>query len=300
MNSLAEKTASQNQNPMSHAELIVPEYDSQEWSDLSTDAIKETFKKHGAILFRGFKGDVDRLAALTDRFCHSYMTNPNADRMPISKEKQINTVNTSHVLFELHAERHQTPLSPDICWFYCNQAPDTIGETTYCDGALLVEHLSKKTRNLLMQKEMWYHGIIPLSDVTGLWDVKTLDELRQVMDEKKLNHIYEINGETVLQRYSVPFLKKSRYSDKPAFVSFLLFSRYMFGQKNYPTFENYELIPDEISDEIRNVGAQLTVYHKWQNTDLLMLDNTRFLHGRNKIDPLSKRDIWTRFGFASF
>jgi len=31
-----------------------------------------------------------------------------------------------------------------------------------------------------------------------------------------------------------------------------------------------------------------------------MLDNSRFLHGRNPVAKLEEREIWTQFGYANF
>jgi len=81
-----------NQTKTSYAELITPEHDCQEWRDLDTTKIKNTFKKHGAILFRGFEGGLDQLVTMSDQFCDSYMINANTNRDKISKEKRVTVV----------------------------------------------------------------------------------------------------------------------------------------------------------------------------------------------------------------
>lgn len=287
--------------PMSHAELITPAFEGQQWSDLDDDHIKALFKEHGALLFRGFAGNIDQFSALTDRFCESYMINPNAGRNTVCAEKKIETVNKKFGPFELHAERHQTPPTPHICFFYCNEAPLTMGETSFCDGELLVSILRDELRDMLLGRELWYHAPVNPMTVMGLMEVDNLDDLQQALVEKKLDHIYHINGDRVSETYETPVLHKSAYSDNLAFANFLLFSRFMFkNQKTFPTFENGEIIPNEVCEEIRNTAATITVYHKWQNSDLLMLDNTRVMHGRAGIVEDGPRDIWTRFGYANF
>lgn len=136
--------------------------------------------------------------------------------------------------------------------------------------------------------------------LTRAFGVGTLDEVKKVLKEKNLTQNYEFRSDGIVQKYEVPFFGRSRFSGQQAFVSFLLFNRYTKGDRNYPTFEGLEKIPDDISDEIRNTAAEITTFHKWQKDDLLMLDNTRFMHGRNSFDPEDTRIIWTRFGYANF
>lgn len=286
---------------MSHIEAIVPEHAGQEWADLDLDEIKEKFKEHGALLFRGFAGDVDKLAFMTDQFCDSYMCNPNADRNPVAPDKQIETVPRGTSAFELHSERHQTPPTPHICFFYCNVAPRKHGETTFCDGELLVSVLRDELREVLSKRNLGYFNIALRGDLASILGLEDPAELQQALVENNLENVYQIIDEdSVRKTFITPFFHISRFHGKPAFANFLLYSRYMFKQKEYPTFGNGRPVPDEICDEIRNAAVQITVAHKWQDGDLLMLDNTRFMHGRNQVEPDCKRDIWTRFGYANF
>lgn len=42
---------------------------------------------------------------------------------------------------------------------------------------------------------------------------------------------------------------------------------------------------------VENKSANLTFYHKWKINDIIMLDNKRFLHGRNSFSKKEKRKI---------
>ena len=213
---------------------------------------------------------------------------------------RIETVNNGHGVFELHSERHQLPFSPHICFFYNHEAPENGGETSYCDGALLYTYLSDTIREFLQKKQLWYYQLMELEVLTRAFGVSTVEQVKEVLIEKNLSHNYEFNAQGIIQKYEVPFFGRSRFSGLQAFVSFLLFNRYTRGDRNYPTFEGQKMIPDEISDEIRSTAAEITTFHKWQKGDLLMLDNTRFMHGRNSFNPDDSRIIWTRFGYANF
>ena len=43
--------------------------------------------------------------------------------------------------------------------------------------------------------------------------------------------------------------------------------------------------------EIYDKAEDLTYHHNWQQGDLIMINNKRFIHGRSKIEKRSNRDI---------
>ena len=55
--------------------------------------------------------------------------------------------------------------------------------------------------------------------------------------------------------------------------------------------------PDEMVDTIRSVARKLTYSHRWQRGDVLLLDNSRFMHGRKAIVDAGERRIATYFGY---
>jgi len=51
------------------------------------------------------------------------------------------------------------------------------------------------------------------------------------------------------------------------------------------------LIPKKIMQEILNKAEKLSFYVQWEEGDIIMINNKRFIHGRSKIKKNSKRDI---------
>ena len=64
-------------------------------------------------------------------------------------------------------------------------------------------------------------------------------------------------------------------------------------------------IPEKFIDEIKRVAEDITVDHSWQQGDVLMIDNVRFMHGRRAFEKGDPRDILAiqtaraSFGFNS-
>ena len=81
----------------------------------------------------------------------------------------------------------------------------------------------------------------------------------------------------------------------------LSFSNHFLYENTDPTildwgFLGQEIFPHKIKKEVKKISHKLTYYHKWKPYDLIMIDNRRFLHGRNKIlrkDPKKIFNIQT-------
>ena len=57
------------------------------------------------------------------------------------------------------------------------------------------------------------------------------------------------------------------------------------------TLSNGDKIPRKIINEIKLKLDYFTYKHQWKKNDLFMIDNNRFLHGREKVSKNDKRDI---------
>ena len=288
-----------NSEPMSYAKPVMAAHEGELLTDLDIDEIKGLFKQHGALLFRGFSAGLDQLVEFSDKFCFRYITNPDAARFPISKEEKVKTVNVGMNEFHLHAESSGNPFGPDICWFYCHKAPASAGETTYCDGELLASLLSPRITELFCTRMLNYKWAeMPLERLKELLGTESIYLIHKILEQRNLTRHFRVKGTIVETDYTTPAFTRTRFGDRPAFVNFLLFSRFTRGQYACPTFDNGEIIPDSVCQEIKDLADQITVHHQWQDQDLLMLDNSRFMHGRDAVHPFLKREIWTRFGFV--
>ena len=64
-------------------------------------------------------------------------------------------------------------------------------------------------------------------------------------------------------------------------------------------FEDDSKIPNEIISEIQEVTDKLTYLVSWQKGDIVMVDNTRLMHGRKSFSD-NQRDIYVRLCEAAF
>jgi len=269
-------------------------------SELEDSEILPLFKEHGAILFRGFFMNLPEFNAMTSRYCSTFIANESQGRKAVSKDGRTQTVNLGVQPFPMHAELSREPWKPDIAFFACSTPPASGGETLLCDGIAIVKALKEETRRLLAENKLEYkRAATPEECQTWLGTAQPdADVLKNQANDGPFVFSFE-NGE-IFRTFHADALHRPMFSDDLVFANFLLFARYCLNMRNYPTFENGREIPAAVVQELKTVSDSLTVAHKWETCDLLMVDNTRFMHGRNAVEDPNHRLIFTQFGYATF
>ena len=109
--------------------------------------------------------------------------------------------------------------------------------------------------------------------------------------------VAEQAGGQLARIFSRPLLHRPMFTDRLAFGNFLLFARYMRGVRSFPLLDDGSIVPDEWVEAVKRVSDDLTVAMDWREDDLLMLDNSRFMHGRTEVTANDARLIATYFGY---
>ena len=260
----------------------------------------DLFTTHGAILLRGFDIDINTFRSFTEKYCSSSVFNESPDRKLLDEDANIQSVNFGAHPFPLHPELSREPWKPDICFFWCVNPPSMGGETTICDGVEIVKNMPPPVFRAFESRRLVY-TLTASPEVLEYW----LGD--RAPDDEKLNNppahcpytFYRENG-VVVRSFSRPALHKPMFSDEPAFGNFLLFGRYLLGMKRFPEFDGGQIIPDGLVTELKKVTDRLTAPISWKKGDLVVLDNTRFMHGRNAIINPDEREIATYFGYLKF
>jgi hypothetical protein len=106
----------------------------------------------------------------------------------------------------------------------------------------------------------------------------------------------------ILRVFTRPVLHKPMFSDDLAWGNFLLFGRYYqgAGPQRCPTFDDGQPVTDDVLEPVRALGDEIAVPVRWQKGDLVVLDNTRFMHGRTAVVDADERQIASFFGYLKF
>lgn len=272
----------------------------EDLASLDAAEVQARFRAHGALLFRGFAYDLDGFSAFTRRFCSRFVANASIGRREVSADGTTQTVNLGQEAFPLHPELSRVPWRPDIAWFACQSPPTADGETLLCDGAAIVEALSAPTREALEGRGLLYREETPVQVFTEWLGMPPPDAAALARLSAHSPFDFTLEEGRIWRGFLAPALDTPLFSARPVFANFLLFARLGLGYRDFPTFEDGSIIPDEIVAEVEAVSDRLKMAHAWQTGDILMLDNSRFMHGRNRVHDVRERLIWTQFGYAGF
>jgi len=269
--------------------------------DLSRLEIEDLYKLHGALLFRGFPTTLDQFGAFTGQFCATSVFNEGPDRRMLDGERNIQSVDAGSDPFQLHPELSREPWKPDVCFFCCQQPPTSGGATTICDGTELVRELPAGLRDALAKRKLMYIQAAP-PHVLEFW-LGTSEPTDQQLRNPPANCPYVFRRAPTGQAIRIfirPVFHTPMFATDPAFGNFLLFARFQNSISNFPVLDDGKPVPEPWLQAIKAVGDRLSAPVEWQAGDLLMLDNTRFMHGRTAIQNADERLIASYFGYLKF
>lgn len=269
-------------------------------SSLDRGEIEPLFREYGALLFRGFFTDLGEFRQFAQNFCPVSVFNDSRNRALLGEQQDVQSVNLGTRPFPLHPELSREPWKPDCAFFYCLKPPRHGGATTICDGVAIVRELPSAIRDAMSGRRLKYVQLAAPA-VLDFWLGTTEPSAADLANPPPgCPYSFERVGDQIARIFTRPLLHKPMFTDELAFGNFLLFARYLRGVRNFPLLDDGSIVPDEWVEAVRRVSDRLTVAMDWRAGDLLMLDNSRFMHGRTEVGANDERLIATYFGYLPF
>jgi alpha-ketoglutarate-dependent taurine dioxygenase len=269
--------------------------------DIPEAVFVDAYKTYGAILLRGYDVDLDSFRALTERYCVASVHNESSGREVIDGEHGIQSVDLGASAFPLHPELSREVWKPDVCFFWCLSPPSNGGETTVCDGVEIVRQLPPAVRGAFENRRLRYTmRAKPEQCEFWLGESTPSDDMLANPPAACPYKFERVRDVGLLRYFTRPALHKPMFTHERAFGNFLMFGRYLRGTNHFPTFENMEPVSDALLGEVKAVSDRLTAPIRWSAGDIVVLDNSRFMHGRTAIRDVAERRIATYFGFLRF
>lgn len=266
--------------------ILIDINDNNEIFKIDKENIIQLFEKHGVILFKNFKLNPKKLTLFTDIFTSRYSSD--ALRREIRFDnKNIRNVDGGNLKIDLHSESSFNPAWPEIIWFYCNDNSAKGGETILCDGSKLWDKLSLDTKNYFQENLIKYKLRIPI-----IKKLKAKGRKNWPMNSHGVSNSFIDWDEGNLYLNQIRSAIVEGRNDNS-----LCFSNHLFiNLKSEPQIlsrrtNNDSNIPQKYFDEIQSCSKVTELNIKLDKNDLLMLDNKRFMHGRNAFSKSGKRDI---------
>lgn len=254
----------------------------------------ELFKSSGVLLFRGFDVTPDQMKAFSEKFSSRHFLD--FTKESITSEKFVNFVDNGMNNRVAHCEHAYTPFRPDVIWFCCTVPAAQGGQTLFWDGVRVWEELSQESKQLFLDKKLKFCHKVPPDLWKKYTDSDAITDFKQMLDSAE-GVSYQIDEEqTVYLEYVCSAVVKTKYGNQDAFAN----SFWAFQKKTEEAvFEDSSRASDEVADEIEKVLEELTEEIPWQAGDLVMIDNSRFLHGRREFND-KRRQVFTTISNLKF
>ena len=268
--------------------------------DVDAARLEAIFRDHGAVLLRGFGADVPRFDRLARRLCSTAVVNESPGRILLNGQGDVRSVDSGTDAFNLHPELSREPWKPDAALFACLSPPGEGGATLVCDGAAVVDALPAWLRDALSGRRLVYPQPV-WPELLEFWlGTETPSEALLAAPPPTCPYRFRWAEGRLWRVFSRPAFHQPLFSEDQAFGNFLLFARFNNGRVGFPLLDDGSVIPDAWLLEIKRMADSLAVPVRWQQGDVLILDNSRFMHGRTAITNANERRIATFFGYVPF
>ncbi|PTL76231.1 TauD/TfdA family dioxygenase [Vitiosangium sp. GDMCC 1.1324] len=258
---------------------------------LTKDGVLASLEEAGFILFRQFNTHLDAFSHFVKRMSSRISLDPARQFHGSVAQK----VDAGFDAVGLHCENGNSPFLPDLCWFYCEKAASAGSQTTVCDGYRVWNALSPATRELFLAQPIVYSRRVAearwksfvfhlLEGRKPLEDIELGDLLALVRNSTQTRIEPEADG-AIHYAFQVPAVHGTLFSEQKSFANSILGPSFNYERPRI-TFADGSSIPDEVQEEIRVTTETLTEDIGWQDGDVVLIDNTRVMHGRRAIqDP---------------
>lgn len=260
--------------------------------DFSTPWINQNLSEYGALIFRNFSVSLDKFT----KFIASHSSRVTNDPARKASSSNAQLIQAGDVEMGLHIENGNLPFLPEAQWFYCEKAAREGSQTTLCDGFFVWNQLSDKAKRLFSRKRLQFSRNIP----EHLWKKYLSTELEISLEEvgdstlESVNKTvegqqYQIKPDgSVYSRYKVWAVRPTQFSKRLAFANSMLGPSVNYEPPRI-TWEDGSMIAPSLWDEVMEVTESCTDDIQWADGDVVLVDNTRLMHGRRKVLDQQRR-----------
>lgn len=266
--------------------------------ELNKEEIINLFKSYGVLLFRGFETDIDTFAEFSNSLSTDFLdyTGGAFNRKMINEEPTILTVTDFKHEVKLHGEMYYTKKPPLMIWFFCANPPLQDGETIVCDSQQFFHELSSSMKDLFNRKKLKFSGTLNKEDWHKKYKTNDFYLVKEICKSNGME--VEINEDQSIKRQFVASaIHKSRTGQDYVFINSLLAAKHINPET--VCFDDDSEITDEIMSELNEIAERISIEISWQKGDILMIDNTRIMHGRRAFED-EQRNIYIRLCSPSF
>ncbi len=266
--------------------------------EIDQEKIISLFKTYGVLLFRGFTTDTNIFREFSNLFSTDFINYAGGafSRRVINGDNTLLSVNDYQFGIKLHGEMYYQKNMPLMLWFYCANPASEKGETTVCDGRQFFAQLSPDTRNVFAKNQLKFVVKMTKEEWQKKYKIEDFNEFKEICKNNYTN-LKRYDNDSVRIEYICPAVTSSRCGNHQVFINSILPTMQLNPQ--VLRFEDDSEIPTDVMTELNEIAERLTTEIAWRKGDILMIDNTRIMHGRRDFTD-EKRDIYIRLCSPAF
>jgi alpha-ketoglutarate-dependent taurine dioxygenase len=262
--------------------------------DIPQEEILCQLQACGAVLLRGFEFPDSSFSVLSEKFSSHFF---NHGKRAVVFDKYSIEVVPGNARVAPHCEFGYTPFAPDYVWLLCRVPPSEGGNTLTFDGKAFFTALSRDTQERFLSQRIIYHHRWSPRLVQGFWPGKTIAEIRAFLATTSGVLLLPDCDDKVLRFDYITSALRTLPDGCPLFLNSVMniVDTMRKGDANATIlFEDGEPLPGTLIDELEAVAKQVVQVVRWQARDILLIDNSRAMHGREAFR--GPRDIVARIG----
>ncbi len=277
---------------------------------LQGEVIRAALDRDGVVLLReqGYAGA--GFLQLTEALCDVFHTvGARTSAAASAADSYTMAVPAGNYALLGHAESSFRPCAfiPDVCFFMCQVPPSVSGgETTFVDGVRLLQLLPDALRRRLQEQGVLYEFSWDAARWQAEFGVADESALRAFLDAFPHSH-YRLEQGMLHMRHAAPAISRTR-DGQAAFANGILAHLPAITHPRHAArpvhvkpsnrvyFGDGEPLSNDIINLMIDAHDQLVQRHRWQAGDILIIDNRRFMHGREASAAPCERRIISRFG----
>ncbi|MGH3358157.1 MAG: TauD/TfdA family dioxygenase [Nocardioidaceae bacterium] len=251
--------------------------------DVDAAHVERQLADHGYVLLRGLRDAIDRFDSFTDQFGRARPANLRVGsprRFAGDRGSQYVTPGTGPV--PLHAESYFTPLCPDVVAFGCVEAGADGGHTLLCDGRALLASLPAEDRAILERTSILWEYRATVAELESQTRAPLADTVN--ICRRQQSCTVAVRDAIVEIRYSAPAIRRTRFPGAPALANSLIPIKEAGGLGSACPG-----LPEEVVTRVAAHAERMTVQHRWSEGDIVLVDNSRVMHGRTAIEAGTRR-----------
>ena len=264
--------------------------------ELDPSQIEAHFKDTGALWLRGFRVTAEDYLAFIRQLADELITLNTRERVRLRAVPEIQSVTGGPEALTFHTEMGHIPGRPDFLSFWCQTPSTSGGQTLLADGIEVWRALGEPTRRLFETRRVRFVMAIP-------WEWWT-DRLKSQDPDLAVQRVSafedttaEMVDDTLVVTWRTHAVFAPRFSDERCFAS-NLFPNVV--PRLRVSFEDGSTIPPEVLDELTECAERVAVEIEWQPSEVVLFDNTRWLHGRRAPGGIRRRRVQMLQGYLRF